>query len=382
MKKGVINLKIIITAIILLAIVLILIFSISPKEKSTQSDNDSNSVSTPSTILPNQTSPQYYKKLTLENHDQDFFSIKKPENWEVTVGGSCSTFSFVIRDKNYPENMVFYFGTIGPVYLSENQKIIDQQYMDNNGFPVSWFEMPVINPLTPENFLENTHLISETKFMGNFMADLPELQDIEIITSTPESSPLGDTELIRALFKEQGNLGEGLFYIATNPLIPETGFASSGIGYGFSFIGITSSKDDFKYYEPQLLESIESLTITQEYVDNCIQLYLAVRQEQNQQTQAILKTSKTLSETSDTIMEGWENRNKVDDILSEKRSDSILGRDRVYNLDTDEVYEVDTGWYDDYDLHRGNFNMNDLQKLPDNNWDLWTAPAKNADGIS
>ena len=369
-----INTKIIIIALIILAIALTIILSISPKEKSIQLDNDSNGVSSPNTIIPNQTSPQYFKKLTLKNHDGDFFSIKKPENWEITIGGSCSTFSFVIRDKNNPENMVFYFGTIGPVYLSENQKIIDQQYMDMNGYPISWFEMPVINPLTPENFLRSTHLISETDFMKNFMADMPELQDIETITSTPESSSLGDTELIRALFKENENLGEGLFYVAINALFPETGLPSAGIGYGFSFIGITSSKDDFKYYEPQLLESIESLTVSQEYVDNCIQ-------QQDQQTQAILKAGKTLSETSDTIMEGWENRNKVDDILSEKRSDSILERDRVYNPDTDEVYEVGTGWYDDYNLHRENFEMNNLQKLPDNNWEVWTAPAKNANEI-
>jgi len=37
------------------------------------------------------------------------------------------------------------------------------------GYPIVWFEMPVISPLTPENFLENFHLIAGTDIARSFM---------------------------------------------------------------------------------------------------------------------------------------------------------------------------------------------------------------------
>ena len=72
-------------------------------------------------------------------------------------------------------------------------------------------------------------------------------------------------------------------------------------------------------------------------------------------------------------MESWENRNRSDDILSEKRSDVILGYERVYNEDTDEVYRVENGFYDEYNINRQVFEMGNLQKLPESNWELWTS---------
>jgi hypothetical protein len=80
-------------------------------------------------------------------------------------------------------------------------------------------------------------------------------------------------------------------------------------------------------------------------------------------------------------MSSWEERNKVDDIISEKRSDVMLGNDRVYNPDTGEVFEVDNGWYDDYNMNRQNFQMSNLERLPDTDWNLWTAPTHGASGI-
>ncbi len=60
------------------------------------------------------------------------------------------------------------------------------------------------------------------------------------------------------------------------------------------------------------------------------------------------------------------------DILSEKRSDAMLGNERLYDPDTGEVYEFENGFYDKYDLHRDEYDMNDLQPLPDDSHELWT----------
>jgi len=189
------------------------------------------------------------------------------------------------------------------------------------------------------------------------------------ISTAAETSPLsgGQTKTIRALFQQNGELGEGIFYITVAPMLPLAGSPGGGIGYGFSFTGITSIKSDFRYFQKTLTQSMGSLNTSQSYIDNCLR-------QQQQQYEGILKAGKTLSETSDIIMDSWEDRNKVDDILSEKRSDAILGSERVYDPDTGTVYEVPLGFYENYNLHREQYNINNLQELPDNDWNLWTAP--------
>ncbi len=62
--------------------------------------------------------------------------------------------------------------------------------------------------------------------------------------------------------------------------------------------------------------------------------------------------------------------------MAEKGSDALRGVERVYDPSTDQVYEVPAGWYTSYDLHRGDYTMNNLQLLPSDNYGLWmSAPA-------
>lgn len=303
--------------------------------------------------------------------------MKKPVDWDIVTAGSCSTFAFCIRDKEHPANQIFYFNELGPVYLAEEQKTIDKNYVNMGGSLPSWFEMPVVDPLTPENYLSSFELIADTSIAKKFMQGFPELRDIEIISMVEETSPIagGQTKTIRALFQQGGELGEGLFYITVAPLIPLTGFAWGGTGYGYVITGITSVKSDFTYYQETLAQSLNSLDISQSYVDDCLK-------QQQQQVVGILKAGKTLSETSDIIMDVWENRSRSDDIITEKRSDAILGTERVYNPDTGTVYEVPLGFYDEYNIHREQYHMDNLQLLPDSDWNLWTAPTEPGDDIN
>ncbi len=333
-------------------------------------------VSTPAPLLSPTTLPKPVPTLNLEDYNGGFFSIQKPVDWNIVTAGSCSTFAFCIRYKEHPANQIFYFNELGPVYLAEEQKTIDKNYVGMGGSLPSWFEMPVVNPLTPENFLSKFELIAETGVARKFMQDFPELKNTALVSVTEEKSPLsgGQTKTMRALFRQGGELGEGQFYITVAPLIPLTGFAWGGTGFGYVITGITSVKSDFNYFQETLTQSLRSLDISQSYIDNCLK-------QQQQQALGILKAGRTLSETSDIIMDVWENRNRSDDIISEKRSDAMLGTERVYNPDTGTVYEVPLGFYDAYNIRRQQYNMDNLQLLPDNNWGLWTAPTASGDAI-
>ena len=304
--------------------------------------------------------------LKLESFNGGFFSIDKPRGWKVITAGECAGFAFLIRDPSEPLRQTFYFGEVGPIYLSEQQRQIDHQYMNMGGYPVTWIDMPVVNPLTPDNFLAQFHLVARSQVAQNFMPQCPRLENVQIISKVKQPSPVsgGSTELVRALFTRGGNVGEGLFLVTVAPVLPFTGGPGGGLGYGFSIIGITAPKREFRNIENVLVKSVGSYTISQSYVNNCLA-------QQANTYAGILKAGKSLSETSDIIMQGWENRNRVDDVLAEKRSDVILGKERLYDPNTGEVYEFENGFYDKYQLDQNKYEMNNLQPLPDDNNDLW-----------
>jgi len=307
--------------------------------------------------------------LKLESFDGGFFSIDKPNGWNVITAGACASFAFLIRDPSEPLRQIFYFGEVGPVYLSAQQKQIDYQYMNMGGYPCNWIEMPVVNPLTPGNFLNQFHLIARTQIAQSFMPQCPRLENLQVISEVSQPSPIsgGSTQLVRALFTQGRDLGEGLFLVTVAPVLPFTGGPGGGLGYGFSITGITAPKREFRNIENTLVKSIESFNVSQSYVNNCLA-------QQASTYAGILKAGKTLSETSDIIMQGWENRNKTDDILSEKYSDATLGRERLYDPNNGEVYEFENGFYDKYRLEQSKYEMSNLQPLPDDNHDLWTKP--------
>ncbi len=345
----------------------------------TPAPSPSPALTSSSTPLPNASATPNPEVLKLEDYDGGVFKIKKSVGWSVAVGGSCETFSFVIRDEAKPQRQIFYFSELGPVYLDESQKTIDKRYMDMGGHQIAWYDMPVVKPLTPENFLKSVPLMMELAPFKKFMTALPELRDAEIISSETAKSPVtGDTKLMRALFKAGSGasegLGEGQFFLTVNEVIPLTGYASGGIGYGFTFVGISAEKKEFKNLEKTLTESVNSFNFSESYVAECMR-------QQQKTTEAVLNAGKTLSETSDIIMDEWDQRSQSDDIISEKRSDAILDRERVYDPDTGTVYDVANGFYDNYDANRNKFDMNNLQTLPANDWNLWTAAPEDASNI-
>ena len=310
------------------------------------------------------------EKIQLEKYDGRFFSIDKPIGWEVITAGDCETFAFVIRDRQNTENQIFMFTEFGPLYLNQQYKMNDRNYMDSGGYPVVWYDMPVIDPFTPENFLENFQLAAQTSLVRQFMLQIPVIQNVDIISSSQQQSQLGDTKIMRALFMQNGKLGEGLFYVGMGGQNTVVGF-----GYALLFTGISGDKDNFRSMESALLQSAGSFKIySNDYIDRCTQKIDATGR-------AALETSKILSETSDIIMQSWEDRNKADDIISEKKSDERMGRDTIYDKDTGLVYEVDPNFYSNYNLHRDEYKMSNLQRLPDNNVDLWTSTKLNANNI-
>lgn len=308
----------------------------------------------------------------LVKYDGGFFSIEIPKGWQLTTAGECASFAFVAHDPQDLARQILYFGEVGPVYMNAEQKQLDLQYMNMGGYPVTWIEMPVVQPLTPETFLEHFQDIANTQIARNFMPSCPEFQNLQSIAITLQPCLItgGSTALVRALFTQDGEVAEGLFLLTVAPVIGYTGNPGGSIAYGFSLTGITAPKDEFKQLENMLVRCLESFTISNSYVNQCLQ-------QQAEAYRGIFKAGRTLSETSDIIMQGWENRNRSEDILAEKRSDAILGTERLYDPETGDVYEFENGFFDRYDLERNSYEMNNLELLPDGDYDLWMKPTLN-----
>ena len=307
--------------------------------------------------------------LKLSRYNGSFFTIESPRGREVTTAGACAEFSFLLRDRKSPLRQVFFFGEAGPVYMHPFQQAIDQGYMAMGGYPTPWVDMPLVYPLTPSNFLAQFHLVIKSSIGQSFMPNGPQMEQVRVIAEEPQPAPIsgGQCELIRAVFLQNGVLGEGLFHITAVPLLPFTGSPGGGIGMGFLVTGITAPKEEFADLFDSLVKCIGSYTIKESYVKDCLA-------QQDQAYAGIMKAGKTLSEASDIIMQGWEERNQTHDILSEKWSDAILGVERLYDPDSGKVYDFENGFYDTYDLNRGQYRLDNLQRLPEDAYELWMQP--------
>jgi len=310
--------------------------------------------------------------LKLVPYNGGFFSINIPSGWQIITAGQCSTFAFVVRDPKNPLRQIFFFGEVGPIYLSEQQRQIDYQYMAMGGYPVSWTDMPCVAPLTPANFLANFYAIAASQTARQFMPQCPRLENLQVISEAPQPPSIagGRTALVRGLFRRRGMVGQGQFVATVAPLSGMTGGPGAGIGFGFLIAGVTAPKREFAALLPVLSASLRSYSIPRSYVDNCLRM-------QRQTYAGIQKAGQTLREASDILMKGWSERNKTHDIIAEKRSDAMLGKERLYDPHTGEVYEFENGFYDNYNLHRQQYDMSNLQLLPGDNYELWMKAALN-----
>ncbi|MBE0567889.1 MAG: hypothetical protein IH621_18185 [Krumholzibacteria bacterium] len=312
------------------------------------------------------TGPTPPSTLPFERFDAGFFVLDKPVGWEVTLAGGCTTLAFRVCDPRDPLRQIFYFGTVGPVYLCQEQQDLDAWYVAHGGFPPTWLDAPVVDPLTPRNFLAHWPDIASMEAAADFMAEFPRLQDLALIAVTPRAALLPDaaTADARGLFGQDGRVGEGMFLATVKVFFPYNGNPGAGTGYGHFVCGVTAPKGEFAAVAERLVASLESFTVTGDYVDWCLQ--------QSQQTWgAVAAAGRTLSEASDIIWEGWQARSHSQDISAEQWSDGYRGVERVYDPDTGTVYEVPVGWYDQYDLDRQAWDMSGLQPLPADAWEIW-----------
>lgn len=251
------------------------------------------------------------------------------------------SFSVAAYDPDEPRNIIFYRLKLEPLLHTQEGKELWQNEYKKNSIYADFANAPVLEDPTTE---------------GLFKVLLP---DFTVTDRCPASSAygalaLGD-EILRATFTDSNGPVEGLFTASivdfgSVPMwdgILDWNFKQVDAGYymAYNMAMVTAAKDSFLDWSELLLKCINTL----QFSDSFVAATIKASDDQVKQSQQI---SQNFNETMDGIMSSWENRNKSQDIMSQKQSDATLGYERVYDTETNEIYKATNGFTDVYDGKR------------------------------
>ena len=283
------------------------------------------------------------KAAQLEKYETADFSMMIPQGWNVTTGGAYINTYIGVTDPNDTRNTMFVALKMEPLLHCQEGKDAWQTLYNNGDTMVALFaQAPVLEDPSTEGFYKIMY---------------PDFTVTERFEATNGYGvfALGD-EILRATFSDPAGEAEGLF---TASIVDFGSFAISDgtlIGYqlqtvdggyymAYDVIGITAAKDTLIEWADVLSQCLNSLQFSQSFID-------ATLQASDDQLALSRQISQNFNETMDGLMDSWEKRNRSWDIMSQKQSDAILGYERVYDTETNEIYRATNGFTDVYDGQR------------------------------
>ncbi len=304
------------------------------------------------------------KSAETEKYETADFTMTIPKGWKVTSGGTNIYHSIRVYDPEEPINQMFILLKADILLHSEAGKAAWQQnYNMGNTQAALFTKAPVLqNPSTEGFFQIFPQYVAfasaiEPSYAGYVF---PTINNFAVTERFPSTSPLksyslGD-ELLRATFSDGTKEGEGLFaasvadfgnFTITNGNVSGYQLETVDGGYymAYNVVAITAVKDTFIEWEDLLTKCMSTLDYSDSFVS-------ATNNASNEKVALSKQISANFNATMDGFMASWESRNKSQDIMSQKQSDAILGYERVYDTDTNEVYKATNGFSDSYDGSR------------------------------
>ncbi len=271
--------------------------------------------------------PTENASISFEDYTSDdgYVSLKIPSGWKVRCTNT-DTIVYTIT-VYHPENnnIKFTYTTTQTSY--ESQDVIDMLVAYGGAS-----KLPISPEATTLSLFENSG-----KFFG--------YSGFEQIADLGSNGYGGSVIQAKATAKDSTAL-EGLFSatvidMGTNYVLGSNVMFDLDEG----IMIMTAPEADFVNWQPVLSKIFESLSFSNGYW-----------KERNAAWAQITKTSQAISQStkamSDSVMSSWEKRNNSYDIRSQAYSDATLGRERIYDKETGEVYYAKNGWYDSYSGNR------------------------------
>ena len=285
-------------------------------------------------------------KIELEDYKTNEFSIKKPKGWKVETLGDYIHYTIKVYNPDNPIYQFFFNMKTEGYNKSEDAKKWQQKYYPNNMFA----KTSVIATKDTEGFYKIFNDLGTLNNTTTFT--FPTLNDFTVNENLGKGSLGGD--MLRATFKDaNGKEGEGIFtayvYDVGSYYVYENIISGKQIDIQYlnvyDAIFISTPKDELIDWQDTLSTICSSLSFSDSFINGFYKEQDAVMKN-FQQIRAIG------NQISDGIMDSWNKRNKSFDIMSQKQSDAILGYERVYDTETNEIYKAYNGFTDDYDGNR------------------------------
>ena len=272
------------------------------------------------------------------------FSMNIPEGWTVRSSAMYTGMFHAIHvfDPENPVNQIFFMLKMEPLFPDENSRAMMALYSDLFG------KYPILTNVSTQGVFE---IFPQFADAMNATADYTDIQTpyianfsvTESFESTQGMSNVAiSPAILRADFTQDGTAGEGMFTADVVPFAMGTGMGYYSV---YNLTVISAEKDTFQDWQPTLSKSLSSLAYTPEFQSFAMS-------QSNQAAATSQSLSQSASEMSDSIMSSWENRNKSQDIMSQKQSDATLGYERIVDTETGEIYKIDNGFTDWYDGSR------------------------------
>ncbi len=310
-------------------------------------------------------------QLKLQPYDGGFFSMEIPEGWVVETTGEYENFGYRSYDPANPAKQMFFYGNMKYFLKSADGKAAWKAYLAGNGYADAqvFADAPVLSPPTTEQFFYTFDEFTAYAAQYGITHTFPQFSELNIVEDTPRNSPISyaclDDSILRGLFTQGGIPCEGLFAAGIADTMTSYMYnVDAGYYTAYVITGITAPADEFYQLEDILAKALASFRFQDSYIQQGV--------EQNRwETEAALQVGRTLSEAYDSYNQAWHDRQRINDALSQKRSDATLGYDRLYDTGTGEVYRAELGFYDEYDLHREQYGNPNLQLVPEDGYELY-----------
>ncbi len=270
------------------------------------------------------------------------FTFNAPSGWKIESLGQCSTKSMAAYDPQNPIRRVFAINT-NSIAMRISQNTAEQVAID--GLPA------LTQFVSAYGSVSNVQVVAGTRQAYPATQGIAGMVDAAVfdVTLTIDGKPAKGQVGTYIYDPSYGTLG--VVYLSLAGAIAEPEAFDSLIGQAYP-----GEK------RGPLGKSVGSFEVSQSYANAC------TASGQADSSRRTGDLSRTLSETSDIVTGGYNERSAVNDRIAEKWSDTTLGVDRVYDPTNDAVYQVPNDFYDNYDINRQKFEKSDLQPLSPNQW--------------
>lgn len=283
--------------------------------------------------------PSEASKVTYESYDNGYLRMQIPKGWtlETPKTNTFSGYTFQLYNPNNKDYMIQFCLAMSGFLKSEASKELYAALYS----AAAWGQMPAIDPQTTEQYYR---VWNESAAVGNQMINqefFVYLNDFEIIENLGQT-PLGGDMLRGSFVNDRGEPLQGLFTTTVTDV-------GSYYVYGYDLAPLNTYHNimmyapdtEFVNWQPVYDYCLSTIEFTDAFM-------IGFNSEQNTQLASVRANARIYDEMSDMIMDSWALRSSSYDIISQKRSDATLGYERVYDVETGDVYRAYNGFMDGY----------------------------------